>query len=162
MTSSFGANKRKLAPYSKIIHDPTLPRPRARARTTRRNAHHRARESARTENSPRLIPFILARRAMSHPRVVDDVARKHVAPRPSSLQLPSASARGRELAFASAEQRADRIEMRSFSRTTVLSAPTSQATGTLTGLRAETGARSGASFVRERAPPPIDDVRLAD
>ena len=45
MTSSFGANKRKLAPYSKIIHDPTLPRPRAAsAHNSTQRAPSRARE----------------------------------------------------------------------------------------------------------------------
>ena len=79
------------------------------------------------------------RSVMSRPREMYD-HRKTQALAPRAVQLPSVS-RGRDVAFPNTDARAERYEMRTFSRTTVLSGPSShQGSGTLSGLRAETGA----------------------
>ena len=80
-----------------------------------------------------------SRSLTSRTREMDD-RRKSQALAPRAVQLPSVS-RGRDVAFPSGDARAERYETRTFSRTTVLSGPSShQGSGTLSGLRAETGA----------------------
>ena len=107
----------------------TLAHVRSRAASRPRARTRRARRPTRR----------FSRSLTSRTREMDD-RRKSQALAPRAVQLPSVS-RGRDVAFPSGDARAERYETRTFSRTTVLSGPSShQGSGTLSGLRVETGA----------------------
>ena len=120
--------------FSKFVtrestHLITLSHVRSRAASRPRARTRRARRPTRR----------FSRSLTSRTREMDE-RRKSQALAPRAVQLPSVS-RGRDVAFPSGDARAERYETRTFSRTTVLSGPSShQGSGTLSGLRAETGA----------------------